>query len=452
MMEEKVLQFIRQNRLFADNSNVITALSGGADSMALFHFLYKNRQGLGISLQAAHFNHGLRGNEADGDAAFVESTCQSYGVELFTKKVDMAALAKPRGLGTEEWARLLRYRFFEELAGRQQAVVATAHTLSDNAETVLFHAIRGSGPRGLSGIPVKRSFLVRPFLCVSRSEIEEYCQRHKLEYVTDSTNQSTVYSRNQIRLQALPALEKAHPGAQSALGRMAADMAQLDQYLARQAQQVVRQAKTETGFLASQLLQAAQPVRLYALSFIAARPVSRNKLALMERVLKGELAVLQLGENTLFTRRGEEVLLTMPVRPMLPPAGEEPPVVLLQEGETSLFGGYRLLVKIQKKEEIAGFLYKTAQKSFTFVADYDKITKNSVFRTRRPGDCFSPPGRGLTKTLKKWMNEQKTPVEQRWKWPLLCAGGTVLWVWGTGFCEGVGVTEKTTRILSIEPL
>lgn len=450
-MEKKVFETIEKHRLFAGCNNVIIALSGGADSMALFHFLYTCRQQLGITLTAAHFDHGLRGAESDRDADFVQRVCAQYNVPLALRRGNILQRERikrnrPAGVGIEEWARELRYKFFHELVQQDDTCVATAHTLSDNAETVLFHAIRGTGPRGLAGIPPVRGPFVRPLLGVSRAEILAYCERNQLAYVTDSTNADLQYSRNRIRGVALPALEQAHPGAARALGRLADDMRELDAYLTQQAQALLDAAKQGEGYTAAVLLGAPQPVLLKAAGMLAGRSASRAQLERVIRVMRGELGAVQLTAK--LEARLKDGVFTVAAPAALPaalPEYEAP----LQAGELSLPGGYSLVVEIARVNENSAFYKKTDEKYFTFAADCDKIAKNSVFRTRRPGDEFSPAGRGVTKTLKKWMNEQKIPPQQRDAWPILCNEHRVLWVWGAGFAEGVAQDETTRQVLYI---
>lgn len=448
MMQDKVRKTIEKYRFFTGAINVIAALSGGADSMALFHFLHNCAGELGIVLAAAHFNHGLRGEEADRDEAFVRDVCRRYGVPLYVERVDMAGMQRPVGQGTEEWARQLRYSFFERLISQHSALVATAHTASDNAETVLFHAVRGTGPKGLGGIPPVRGAFVRPLLEVDRGEVEEYCKANGLAYVTDGTNADVCYARNRIRLNVMPELKMVHAGAEAALGRLAADMREVDLFLQEQAATLLEKARRADGFDSFVLLQAPQPVRLSALAQLAGPVASRNTLQQMERVLRGEVAAAQL-PGQLVAKQKEGAFLVCPWQaPAVPPVYEEP----LREGEILLPGGYRLLVEVADVGAHTEFCKKKSENHFTFMANCDKIVKNSVLRPRKQGDLFAPKGRGVTKTLKKWMNEQKIDRETRAAMPLLCDGHRVLWVWNEGFCEGVSVDADTKKVLYIRQI
>ncbi|MDL2324863.1 tRNA lysidine(34) synthetase TilS [Ruminococcaceae bacterium OttesenSCG-928-A16] len=447
-MENKVTGFIQKNNLLAKGDTVIVALSGGADSMALFHFLYARQQSLCITLLAAHLNHGLRGAEADRDEAFVKKVCSALGVQLFVRHAHMAQRKTPPGMGTEAFARELRYTFLQELAAQHNAKIATAHTFSDNAETVLFHAIRGAGPRGLAGIAPVRGNIVRPLLAVTRAEVEAYCQKNNVEYVTDSTNLETQFTRNRLRLQALPLLEEIQPGATAALGRMASDMRELDSWLTTLAEELLQKAATPGGYLPKILLAAPRPLRLQALASLCGPSSSRVLLAQVEQVLQGQLGAVTLpGKKTAKLQKGVFVLQPK-AKPFLTIKDE----FAIEEKEYQFSPAYVFQVQVIAKKLHTNFSPKPCEKGLTFWADYDKIAKAAVFRTRRAGDTFALPGRGVTKTIKKWMNEAGIPQHNRGCFPLLCIGNTVLWAYNVGFCGTLQVEDNTKSILQIKQI
>ena len=226
-MLKTVETFIREQDLIPAGSTVLCAVSGGADSIAMLHILYRLRDQLDFTLAAAHYNHQLRGAESDRDQRFVEQfvqlCCGAHRrpdgtclppVPLYTGSGDVAAQARLRGRGIEETARQMRYAFLRDAARETSAgLIATAHTASDNAETILFHLARGSGLRGLGGIPPRREGIVRPLLTASRQQVEDYLAHHCLPHMEDSSNTSNEYTRNRIRHQVLPVLEEIAPGA-----------------------------------------------------------------------------------------------------------------------------------------------------------------------------------------------------------------------------------------------
>lgn len=201
---DTVYKTITENDL-VHGDKILAALSGGADSVCLTHVLYILSDRLGIKLYACHLNHMIRGKDADSDEAFCRAFTESLGIAFFSKKADVPAFAKERGISEELAGREIRYDYFNEIAeGNTIPLIATAHNRNDNAETITMNFIRGSGSLGLCGIPCKRGNIIRPLLDVTRSEIEQYCSENKLAYVTDKTNAENVYTRNKIRLGLIP--------------------------------------------------------------------------------------------------------------------------------------------------------------------------------------------------------------------------------------------------------
>ncbi len=205
---ESVRKLIDKYGMLPKGGKVIAAVSGGADSMCLLHLLLDLREEYGYELIAAHFNHMLRGGNADRDERFVKEYCGQIGVQVICGRGDTKAYASEKGLGTEEAARELRYRFFEKTARDAGASrVATAHTADDNAETVLMNVSRGAGLKGLCGIPPVRGMYVRPMLGVTRDEVEEYLAKRNIGHVEDETNSLDIYTRNRLRHEVMPVLK-----------------------------------------------------------------------------------------------------------------------------------------------------------------------------------------------------------------------------------------------------
>ena len=455
---EKVLSFTRREGLLLPGDCVIVALSGGADSVALFHLLRKNSQALGIRLRAAHFNHGLRGKASDADEQFVRRLCAGARVPLDVEKGNMSTVPKPKGEGTEAWGRRLRYAFFERLADQYEAKVATGHTRSDNAETVLFHAIRGSGTRGLSGIHPVRGRFVRPLLPLGREEVRLFCQENGYAYVEDATNEDPAFTRNLLRLSAMPVLEQAHPGAEKALDRLSRQMRDVDSWLEELALQLLQKAQNEKeafpagwhlpAYDAETFLAAAVPVRRKALSLLLGPRTDHAALLAMEQVLCGELraAVLPGGQSAVL--RNGRFLLLCPEDEKPPPSYE----MELRPGQYALPGGYNLEIGTCAADTAEGQILENPKKGYTFCADYDKIYQYGMLRTRRKGDRFYEAGRGVGKTLKKWMSEKRIDRELRGYIPLMAQGqsGRILWVWGAGFSQGLQPGKNTKTILWVK--
>ena len=207
-MIHKVEKYIAANKLLTPGGKVLVALSGGADSVALLVTLIK----LGYRCEAVHCNFHLRGEESNRDEQFVQRLCRTKGIRLTTLHFDTTTYAKEKGISIEMAARELRYAAFEEHRRKMEAeAIAVAHHRDDSAETLLLNLLRGTGIKGLRGIQPKNGYIVRPLLCVGRTDILDYLKWRGEEYVTDSTNLATDYTRNKIRLELIPLMAEINP-------------------------------------------------------------------------------------------------------------------------------------------------------------------------------------------------------------------------------------------------
>lgn len=212
-MQNRLLKFAREQNLIAPGDTVICAVSGGADSVAMLFALYLLREKLGITLEAAHFNHNLRGEESLRDETFVRELCARYEIPLHVASGEI----HPGKKGLEAAARDARYAFLESLPGK----IATAHTADDNAETILMHLVRGTGLKGLGGIAPQRGKLIRPMLGITRREVEDFLAEWHLPHVEDSTNETDAFLRNRLRHHVMPLLAAENPRIAENLSQMA---------------------------------------------------------------------------------------------------------------------------------------------------------------------------------------------------------------------------------------
>ncbi len=261
-MLENARALIAEYDMLPPGSAVLCAVSGGADSMCLLHFLASLE---GITVTAAHFNHRLRGEESDADEDFVRDVCARWGIPLTVGRGDVGAFSEREGLSIEEGARILRYAFLEQAAQVEGCtVIATAHNADDNAETVLFNLIRGSGLKGLGGIPPCRGKLVRPLLTTSRTEILAYLEKNRILHREDSTNADETYARNKLRRQVLPLLKELNPKAAEHINAAARQAAAVDAYLDREAKKAFVGLGTGPGWVSfpwETLRRAPSPLR-----------------------------------------------------------------------------------------------------------------------------------------------------------------------------------------------
>ncbi|MDE7297824.1 MAG: tRNA lysidine(34) synthetase TilS [Lachnospiraceae bacterium] len=245
----KAEQYIRELELLSDGDAVVIGVSGGADSVCLLHVLWELREMYNLRLSVVHVHHGIRGEEADRDARFVEEECGRLGLKCRTVHRDIPAEAAATGRSEEEAGREARY---QELAAAAAALggakIAVAHNRNDNAETFLFNAFRGAGLKGLGGIPPRRGNIIRPLLCVTRAEIEEYLADRGLRYCTDATNFSPDYTRNLIRHSILqPAVEQINSRAVEHLSQTAAELARVAEYIRQQAREAFQKIRLDSA-------------------------------------------------------------------------------------------------------------------------------------------------------------------------------------------------------------
>lgn len=400
-MQNKLLAFLREQQMLQAGDRVICAVSGGADSVALLFAMYLLRQQLGIQVEAAHFNHHLRGDESDRDEAFVRSFCQAYDIPLHVGGEMVVAGKK----GLEAAARDARYAFLKSLPGK----IATAHTADDNAETVLMHLIRGTGLQGLGGIRPVQGQLIRPMLRITRQEVLTFLEQWNLPHVEDSSNGSDAFLRNRIRHHVMPLLYRENPRLAENLSRMAMGLGEDAAYLASLAER-----ETLPGVEQLQSLPPSLRSRMLA-QFLRRSGVAepeQTHIDLVQGLLQSKKpsAWACLPGGVVIRREYNRLTAQMP-QPLL----QE--IHLTCPGKVNLPG-------LQIRCEPAQALVNTAT-SFTV------CPKGALYlRSRRTGDTIRLPGG--SKSLKKLMIDRKIPAADRDSIPVLCDDGGILGVWSIG--------------------
>lgn len=219
-LEKRFFSNLQKDRLVEKNDRILVAFSGGKDSLCLLALLKSCSEKMGFILGACHVHHGIRGKEADEDLFFCRDFCEKHGISFHEKKLDVPGFAKEHSLGLEEGARILRYDALEEVAEKEgYDKIATAHTASDQAETVLFRIIRGSGFAGTKGMAAKRDRIIRPLLPFYTEEVLSFLKEKDLLFKVDSTNCDILFSRNRIRTNILPEMKEINPSVENALVR-----------------------------------------------------------------------------------------------------------------------------------------------------------------------------------------------------------------------------------------
>ncbi len=439
-MTQKVIETIKRCRMLSPGAAVIAAVSGGADSMALVSLLNSIKDSAGFTLCAAHVDHGIRGETAERDRLFVESQCKKLGIALHVLCADVPAHAKETGLGLEECGRKIRYEFFASI--NPDALIATAHTQTDNIETVLFNLTRGSGLKGLCGIPPVRGNIIRPLIDCSRAEVEQYCAENGIEYITDETNFEREFSRNKIRLDAVPVLREINPGLENAFLRCTQALTLDEQLLSSLAEELLAETRLSGGWSVSGLKKSHPALMRRAAARIIESETGiapeEKHIAALCSVIVGGGAVQVCSGASFVSQRG----LLRKISPCKPVAARE---VTFTNG---VFSGEEL--KIEKKQTFSELSTQKIHKDILAnQLDYDKIEGNLSLRGILPGDVFRQNGRGVTKKLRRIFSEKGIPADCRGAVALLADSGGVIWVDGIGVCERCAVTELTKTFLII---
>ena len=442
-MVTKVLGTVARRGLIPPGAAVLCAVSGGADSVALLHLLRRLQADILFTLTAAHVNHGLRGAEAQRDEDFVRALCNEWNVPLSVLRADIRSLAAESGESEESCGRRVRYDYFASLDAN--AYVATAHTLSDRVETFLFHFTRGASPHGLCAIPAKRGQIIRPLLDCSRAEVEQYCAEEGLAFVTDSSNADCAYSRNRIRHQVVPQLQKLNPELERAALRCFAALEEQDDYLQTQSAALCGAAARSGGYDTAVLLAAHAAVRRTVL----ARLMRGQGVQPDFSALEDAAALLQTGgvrqlSSGVFLTVKDGILRLAPQEQ----SAEIPPWrVDFALGRVETPAGTLEIAEVYNSP--LNMSQKIHKQSLAFAADCDKIKGNAHLRSRLPGDAVCLAGRGCTKTLKKLFQEKGIPLQLRGETVILADDEGVVWVQGFGCAQRCAADAQTKRLLQI---
>ncbi len=432
-LETEVLRAVSEYNMLDKGDTVIVALSGGADSVALFNALISVKEIYSLDIKAAHVNHNLRGAEAERDENFVRDICKKNDIELFVKSVDINKIARRDKISTELAGRNERYKFFDELSKSCPAKIATAHTAEDNAETVIFNLIRGAGLNGLGGIKPVRGSVIRPLIFLSRRDIEEYCAENGLEFVTDSTNLTDDYTRNKIRHGIIPLMKELNPSLIDTISGETRLINEINSFLELKSNEYLRLAETENGYSCESLKKIPEEIR----SQVFYELLRRNGITPEQRHTALIGSILDSGAvdlNGAFRAVSKQGTLRIVKTGVYEDEFSEKELKLPME---FVFNGNKYSVK-----ELNG---DTAE-----AIKYSVLEKGAVFRTRRPGDSFTLPRRKVTKTLKKLFNEFKIPEEKRDKILVLSSGSEVLWIEGIGASENALSYENKGFSIKIE--
>lgn len=436
MFVNEFLNTVSKYNMINKTDSILVGLSGGADSVCLLLNLLELGKTMGINVSAVHIHHGIRGKEADRDAEFCKRLCEGLDIEFRIEYVDAVSFAKQNKLSVEEGARELRYGVFKKYSDGKK--IAAAHNLSDNAETMLINIIRGTGLKGLCGIPAVRDNIIRPLLFTSRQDIEGYLKQKNQEYMTDSTNLSSDYTRNKIRINIIPEILNINNSFYKTSARNKIILEQEESFLEEYSQEAYRSAQTVSGLIISKLLDMHPAVRSRCISIF----IKNNGLTKSSEKVNDVISILPEGKinyskNVYITAKSG--ILSIEKETKYPPVNKK-----FDLGETSFYDK-TVMSEIISSEKFNknDFVHKNFA---NYYADYGKIQGDVVIRSRCNGDRFKLPSRDFTSSVKKLL-QAEIPKQERQKLVFLEDRDGVIFIERFGFTERVKADCDTKEVL-----
>ena len=409
-MRDRLRAFVRENGLISPGDRITCAVSGGADSMCMLWALYGLRDSLQIELRCAHYNHGLR-ETADRDEEFVLEFCKRYDIPFFTEKGNVNENKRP-GESPELAARRLRYDFLRRVSDGGR--IATAHTADDNLETVLLRLCRGTSPRGLGGIPVRRGNVIRPILFAERGEILRFLAEEGVEYCEDETNALDFCPRNRVRHRVVPLLRQENPAVALSVLSLSRTLREEDALLSRLASEALDECRTEAGWSCEGLNALDPALRRRALFAILQEsgletPAERHLAALSALVFSDDPSAKADFSGFAMERRYDTLCVSAPA------PGAIAPVPLPVPG-TARAAGWTVVCSQPH------IIEKSVDSPTAFALRYDLI-EGILLRSRLPGDAMRLSSG--CRSLKRLMIDRKIPAVLRPGVPVLAVGADI---------------------------
>lgn len=457
-MYKKVMSYIKDNNLIKSGDKVLVALSGGPDSVCLLNILYNLKAELNIEVGAAHLNHLLRDKDAFEDEEYVKTLCKSLDIPCFVKRVDINKYSKDKKMSSEMAGRDARYNFFDDIVKDEgYTKIATAHNANDQAETILFRLMRGSGIEGLCGIKVRRDKIIRPILCLSRKEVEEYIEINNLKPRIDKTNFEKIYNRNKIRLDMIPYIkENFNEDIIQTLNRMSVLLQKDNEFIENSAR----------SFYEKHCIEQSD-------YFIIKKEMFDNKEAVVTRVIRYALTnfskthydfemkhiyeICNLAKNN----SGKAIDLPNKIyaeniygdiyikeRININNIDVKQEIVVNKNeinGKKIFFNNENIEFSLLKNDSNLDLNQNNLIKYF----DFDKINDSISLRKRKNGDKIIPLGMKGSKKIKDLFIDMKVPKEERDCIPLLCFDENISWIVGIRVSEEYKITNKTKNILRV---
>ncbi|HTW24904.1 MAG TPA: tRNA lysidine(34) synthetase TilS [Candidatus Baltobacteraceae bacterium] len=480
--EQRALRTIRESGMLSPGDRVGVAVSGGADSVALLRLLHGFRKRLGIALLVVHFDHRLRGVESDADAEFVAELARELKLEFVVDREDVAAAAARHKWNLEDAARRLRYEFFERVVGEAKATrIAVAHTADDQAETVLAHLLRGTGPAGLAGIYPVAGAIVRPLLWCRREELRKYLRERKQDWREDATNRDVTRTRARIREQLLPSLERDFaPRVAARLGRLAKLLREEERFWAALVEDRFRAlVHSKDGALTIAVRDLLEPLALATAATDDHAPPLR---ALTERLIRRLYKEVSEGAQGPTAERVEQVI-RLAAESASGRRVELPGGIRVERsfGELIFSRAERRATPRETAAQSRTYQYAVTlpargaatvsvpelkrcfrlkvidwphaerdTKAECVALDAELLRPPLILRNWRPGDAYRPRRARQSRKLKRLFLAKRIPVRERDGWPVLESGGRIAWARGMPAGEEFCAGDATSAAVVIE--
>jgi len=448
---KKAEQTICKNSLLVQGDSVLVGFSGGPDSTCLLYLLHALKEKYTLQICALYINHNLRPVEVPTEIAFCRKICGGLGITFMLESIDVISFAKEHRMNRQEAARELRYQAFGKAAAETGAnKVALAHNSDDQAETLFMRLVRGAGPTGLSGIPIKRDNIIRPLLEIGREEIEKFLETKNIVPVTDSSNLKEDYFRNMIRLRIMPMLKQANPNLLQSLAHT---------------MEILREEERYFGILVTKTLmklisrKSQKRIELFlspleAMEAVILRRVLRRAISETEGLkgigflhIEDIIALIKNGKN------GDRLVLPRNIRVI-----KEYALLVITSGEPLRIAEYTLdlpgkAVIVNARHVVTAEVEETAKQfgdgKLSVLLDAEKMKFPLTVRPRRPGDYFYPVGFGRKKKLQDFFVDLKIARDERDSIPIVASGDDIVWVAGYRADARFKVTETTKKFVRL---
>lgn len=439
---EKFKNFIEENNLIEKGDSIVSAVSGGSDSVFMLEMLLAIKSDYELNIIVCHVNHGLRGAEAQRDEDFVKKLAEKNGLIYEVEHIDMAGYAKEHSLTCEEAGRKLRYLFFEEIKEKYKAdKVAIAHNKNDVAETIFLNIFRGTGLDGLESIPLRRDFYIRPILCFEKSEILDFLKENNIHYVDDSTNFTNDYKRNVIRNEIIPFIKKNfNENIVSSMSRLASIAKENNLYL----EDIINDKYINIVKSNTIDRESFNELNHYEKTLVL-RKFLRENLNYLNNISKDNIEdminLISLDSGKKYDIDGKHYLVN-----------DFDKTIFKKLDINELSEEISLDFKLDKVYNIYGSKFKFVLSDKILskkYLDYDLLTGKLSLRNRRSGDRFNPFGMKGTKKIKDYFVDKKVSSDDRSKVLFLMNGDEIACVVGYDIADKYRASSKTKNYLNV---